>query len=289
MPVQIRQEGGPQTSLLINGTISVSIDGTISVGSNDTFRVGSNGMIRVDNGADNIMGNSTISVESNGMISVTNETASVIGLGNGTINVVSDGTISVVSNGTISIAGSTASNGGGSMPAAAIGGALGGVIAICLGLIVFLFVRLSRARRPTQTTMLASEQQHLPYMVDDKTMSTETAEYQQLSQRLVQAEARVVRLTSERNLAASLVPTTTRDGSDYLREVELINGSIRQLSMRLATSAGVPSHIIRISLCQGLWADIFDRFDCALDIQVDACFQNIYNGFENIGKPYLFV
>jgi hypothetical protein len=275
MPVQIRQEGGPQTSLLINGTISVSIDGTISVGSNDTFRVGSNGMIRVDNGADNIMGNSTISVESNGMISVTNETASVIGLGNGTINVVSDGTISVVSNGTISIAGSTASNGGGSMPAAAIGGALGGVIAICLGLIVFLFVRLSRARRPTQTTMLASEQQHLPYMVDDKTMSTETAEYQQLSQRLAQAEARV--------------PTTTRDGSDYLREVELINGSIRQLSMRLATSAGVPSHIIRISLCQGLWADIFDRFDCALDIQVDACFQNIYNGFENIGKPYLFV
>jgi hypothetical protein len=286
MAVQIRQEGGHQTSLLINGTISVSIDGTISVGSNDTFTVGSNGTISFGNGTHNVMGNSTI-VESDGTISVTNTTASVIG--NGPISVLSNGIISVVSNGTISVEGSTANNGGGPMPAAAIGGALGGVIAICLGLIVFLLVRLSRARRPTQTMMLASEQHHLPYMVDDKNMSTETAEYQQLSQRLAQAEAQVVRLTSERNLAASLVPTTTRDGSDYLREVELINGSIRQLSMRLATSAGVPSHILRISLCQGLWVDIFDRFDCALDIQVDACFQNIYNGFGNIGKPYLFV
>ncbi len=139
---------------------------------------------------------------------------------------------------------------------AGLGAALGVLVIATVGLLIWL---LRKCRRPDRTSQ-SSSILGLPetgYGEKDITCSDDSPEVLKKQLAAVRQELASVN---------ALTPTTIRDQGDYVAELDIVNGNIRQLSLRLASGRrDLQASTIRTALCHALWLEIFERFDAGLD------------------------
>lgn len=148
---------------------------------------------------------------------------------------------------------------------AALGSVLG-VVVIASAVGACLLLRrnrqLSRAAESAQEVVV-SGQGELNYPPYGKEVISQEDSPEMLKRQLLQVR-------NELAAVNVLAPTTIRDQSDYVRDLTLLNDSIRQLSMRLSRShPEKPAAAIRATICGALWSAVFAKFDAGLDVATE--------------------
>jgi hypothetical protein len=93
-------------------------------------------------------------------------------------------------------------------------------------------------------------------------------------------------ITARAELAAfaGMIPSSTRDVGDYTSSAELLNGEIRQISMRTAAVKGAgKASRIRNKLCDGLWSEVFSVFNCAIPRESNVTLTQVQQGITDPG------
>lgn len=92
---------------------------------------------------------------------------------------------------------------------------------------------------------------------------------------------------SELAAVAVLAPSTVRDQTDYIRDLNLLNDSIRQISMRINRTRPQPTAaVIRTALYSTLQSTVFDKFDAGLDTSTEERMSFIMSKFDKPSERF---
>lgn len=162
-------------------------------------------------------------------------------------------------------------------------GAVLGVIAIASTLVIVFLWR--RNRRLVRAAHHAQEAPKLGRAGSDQPLHSHAYIGQEESPEKLKEQLSQVR--SELAAMAVLAPSTVRDQSDYVRDLNLLNDSIRQLSMRInRNQRQLTAAVIRNALYGALQSTVFDKFDAGLDASTEERMSFIMSRFEKPSERF---